>query len=229
MKTEVFARILEQTAADDNLSRSEARALRDRLKGLDVARLRALRRQVFAAARQRLIDPQSKATLAWTEELVEALDKARPEATRGAGMRKVLMAPHDDIVGWLRRLIKGARDTLDICVYTVTDDRLSRPLVEAHARGIAVRLLTETDKADDLGSDIDDLARVGIKVRMDTSDDALMHHKFMLVDGDVLATGSYNWTRSASKENHENLIITDDPALAAPFAEEFERLWKRHR
>ena len=42
-----------------------------------------------------------------------------------------------------------------------------------------------------------------------------MHHKFALFDGRRLMTGSFNWTRSASEQNEENLIVTADPVLVA--------------
>jgi mitochondrial cardiolipin hydrolase len=62
-------------------------------------------------------------------------------------------------------------------------------------------------------------------VRLDRSPDH-MHHKFAVFDRTTLATGSFNWTRSASEFNQENLVITANPALVNAFSEEFERLWK---
>ncbi|MCA9023085.1 MAG: endonuclease, partial [Planctomycetaceae bacterium] len=35
----------------------------------------------------------------------------------------------------------------------------------------------------------------------------------------------YNWTRSASYNNSENLVITNDPQLLSRFESEFEKLW----
>ena len=37
----------------------------------------------------------------------------------------------------------------------------------------------------------------------------IMHHKFCTIDNNLLITGSYNWTRTASS-NRENLILSDD-------------------
>lgn len=47
--------------------------------------------------------------------------------------------------------------------------------------------------------------------------------------GVSLATGSYNWTRSAASSNQENLIVTSHPPLVRDFAAEFERLWDAFR
>jgi phosphatidylserine/phosphatidylglycerophosphate/cardiolipin synthase-like enzyme len=52
-----------------------------------------------------------------------------------------------------------------------------------------------------------------------------MHHKFALCDAQVLLTGSFNWTRSASDHNQENILVTQETRLVEAFAREFERLW----
>ena len=54
-----------------------------------------------------------------------------------------------------------------------------------------------------------------------------MHHKFAISDNKLLLNGSYNWTKSASTENNENIAVTNDINLVKSFQKEFERLWKR--
>jgi len=54
---------------------------------------------------------------------------------------------------------------------------------------------------------------------------AHMHHKFVVLDGVVLMNGSFNWTRAASTENQENVIITNDETFVRLFQAEFARLW----
>lgn len=53
-----------------------------------------------------------------------------------------------------------------------------------------------------------------------------MHHKFVLLDGRKLITGSFNWTVTAAQSNRENVIVTDDPELVRPYLDEFRRLWE---
>lgn len=64
----------------------------------------------------------------------------------------------------------------------------------------------------------------GICVRCDTSS-VYMHHKFVLVDGRRLITGSLNWTTTAVQSNLENVIVTQERDLVQPFVVEFQRLW----
>ena len=54
-----------------------------------------------------------------------------------------------------------------------------------------------------------------------------MHHKFAIVDGRLLLTGSYNWTYSAASVNCENALATDDMFFVERYAAEFTRMWTR--
>jgi cardiolipin hydrolase len=54
-----------------------------------------------------------------------------------------------------------------------------------------------------------------------------MHHKFALFDGRLLANGSFNWTRSATHNNDENLVVTDDANLVRVFGLQFGKLWQQ--
>jgi phosphatidylserine/phosphatidylglycerophosphate/cardiolipin synthase-like enzyme len=96
----------------------------------------------------------------------------------------------------------------------------------AKRRGIAVRVITDNEKAYDTGSDVLQLANAGIPVLVDDSP-YFMHHKFAIFDGEVVLTGSYNWTRGAADNNEENLILSNDRRLLSAFKGEFERLWVR--
>ena len=87
-----------------------------------------------------------------------------------------------------------------------------------------VRIITDDEKEHDLGADISRLRNLGIPVVTDHAT-SHMHHKFAVTDRSALLTGSFNWTRSASEVNQENVLITTDPRLVAPFAAEFDRLW----
>ncbi len=143
-------------------------------------------------------------------------------AGAGAGVKIPLAAirPEDTIIAALNK----TRTHADLAVFTITDDRVSRAVRDAHQRGVKIRILSDNDKSADLGSDIEGLSRLGVEVRIDRTP-VHMHHKFAILDGSVLLNGSYNWTRSASLENHENLVISHDPSLIAAFTGEFTHCW----
>jgi len=228
MDLATIEKALADTLEDARISRSERRALRELVRpdSLDTRERRLLQSRAFELARQELIDPKSVAVLEWLEEALGAL---RPKAETGsaatAALAEAHFSPGDACWRRLAALLASAHKTADICVFTITDDRLSGAVLQAHRRGVRVRVITDDDKAHDLGSDVHDLARVGVPVRIDRSP-AHMHHKFAIFDEQTLASGSYNWTRSAASKNEENLIVTGDRRLVGAFSTEFDRLWE---
>jgi cardiolipin hydrolase len=137
---------------------------------------------------------------------------------------QVYFSPGEDCVNHIIDLINEAYTQLDICVFTISDDRISRAIVEAMKNGVEIRIISDNFKVEDTGSDIEDLSRVGIPVKLDTTDNH-MHHKFMIVDNKIVLTGSYNWTRSAALYNQENILSMDDEEVVSKFSNEFEKLW----
>lgn len=51
----------------------------------------------------------------------------------------------------------------------------------------------------------------------------LMHHKFCIIDNEIVITGSYNWTKNANT-NNENIVIVKDQQIAAFYSQEFRLL-----
>lgn len=136
----------------------------------------------------------------------------------------VHFSPGDACLNAIVNQISSARKMLDICVFTISDDRISDAIVACHRNRVQVRIITDNEKLQDLGSDIERFAKAGIVVRIDRTE-AHMHHKFALVDGKTVLTGSYNWTRSAAIYNHENVLVTSEMPVIAAYAREFQRLW----
>ena len=229
-----FDAILAGCIADRKVSRGERRALRDLLdeQALDDREAALLRSRAFAAAADAVDSPKSREVLSWLDDVVDLLVASASASASAGSVRSgsepvAYFAPHDDCVEKIVGLFRGARATVDVCVFTITDNRIARAIDAAQRRGVRVRIVTDNDKSGDLGSDIRRLEAAGIAVAFDDSGDH-MHHKFAIFDGASLLTGSYNWTRSASEHNHENFIVTSEPRLLAAFTSEFERLWARY-
>ena len=51
-----------------------------------------------------------------------------------------------------------------------------------------------------------------------------MHHKVIVIDGEIVIVGSFNFSESADKSNDENLLIIYNRAVAAKFEEEFQKV-----
>jgi len=136
----------------------------------------------------------------------------------------VCFTPGDNCVNEILEFLDSAKKSINICIFTISDDRISRKIVDCMEKGVIVKVITDNDKQNDKGSDVNWLYDKGIEVKMDMSRNH-MHHKFAIVDNKKILTGSYNWTRSAAKYNHENFLITTDKKTVEKFSAEFEKLW----
>jgi phosphatidylserine/phosphatidylglycerophosphate/cardiolipin synthase-like enzyme len=218
---ELFEQYFAATFGDQRLSRGERSALKALVEDLDPTpeqRLELVGR-AFATARGAAARARPGQVLTWLEAVVRLL-----LTTAGSKVADAVFAPHQDCALRLRKLFDAASRSVDVCVFTITDDRITRAILRAHQRGVALRIVSDDLKAFDLGSDVHRLAEAGVALRVDRSEDH-MHHKFAIFDQRLLVTGSYNWTRSAAERNRENLAVTDDRRLVTAFGEEFERLW----
>lgn len=216
---------LREHVADLKLDDEERFELRELGTRIDAERMRYMRNRAFAMARDLVLAEPSNAVavLRWLEQVVKTLDLSMVTAAAGT---TAYFTPGDSCLRKLRELCRGARRTIDVCVYTIADDRLSDELAQAHRRGIRVRIISDNDKRFDTGSDVTLLADKGIPVRLDDTP-FHMHHKFALFDGEILANGSFNWTRSASSSNQENLVVARDAYLVRCFGGQFEELWAK--
>jgi phosphatidylserine/phosphatidylglycerophosphate/cardiolipin synthase-like enzyme len=228
MRPDELDAILTSTLEDRKLSRSERSALRERVREAapDERTLELFRARAFEIARANMFGRDSLAVVDWLEDVVKALDGEAPPPSRN-GRAEALFTPGDDCPRRLAQLFDGARGSADVCVFTITDDRIAGAILAAHRRGVRVRILSDNDKSLDLGSDIDRLEAAGVPVRIDRTEHH-MHHKFAIFDRNLVVTGSYNWTRSAADFNMENMVVTDDERLIAAFSEQFEALWASH-
>ena len=217
---------LARTLDDRRLSRNERQVLEEVVDSLGSASdRREVVHRAFEVARDALAGPDDRSVLDWLEDVVKALREGSPAPT-GLPLAEAYFSPGEECVLAIHRLLANARRTADVCVFTITDDRLADDLLGAHRRGVSVRIITDDSKADDLGSDVDRLGRAGIPVRVDRSP-YHMHHKFAILDGSTLMTGSYNWTRGAARDNEENFIVTGETRLISPFVATFDRLWQK--
>lgn len=211
------------TLDDARVSRGERRALRELLADdpLTADQRLKLQQDLIAAVRDRLIDPRDKTMI---DGLSQALSLLRPHEVPRSPAR-VYFGPEDPMVETLEALISGVRKTLDIAVFTITDNRLYTKIVQAHDRGVHVRVLTDDDKAHDRGSDAWRLEDAGIEVAYDHSPHHF-HHKFVVIDDNTVVTGSYNWTRGADHNNRENFVVSHNPRLVRAYGHAFDDMWR---
>jgi phosphatidylserine/phosphatidylglycerophosphate/cardiolipin synthase-like enzyme len=70
----------------------------------------------------------------------------------------------------------------------------------------------------------DFLANQGVPTTIDANH-AIADHKVIVIDGEVVITGSFNFTKAAQEKNAENVLIIRDQAVAAQDTQN----WDAHR
>ncbi|GIW34772.1 phospholipase D-like domain-containing protein [Meiothermus sp.] len=125
--------------------------------------------------------------------------------------------------GAILELLKRANRDIWIAAFVLTDTRMVEALVQAHRRGVRVRVVIEARNLEN--SRDETLKQAGIDVRKDDNP-YTMHHKVMVVDGEWVVTGSYNFTSSGFSRNNENLLILRDSNLAQRYQREVEATWR---
>ncbi len=124
----------------------------------------------------------------------------------------------------LLKILYSAKQSLDICMFVISSRELAEVAINLHKKGVIVRVITDVEKMEIMSSQVMSFRAAGIQVRNDKSS-FLMHHKFAIIDNDILVTGSFNWTYQAVTGNKENVLTTSYAPIVKPYIEEFERLW----
>ena len=119
--------------------------------------------------------------------------------------------------------IDKATNVVRVLAYSFTSDPIAKALVAAHTRGVDVVVILDKEQRIAKHSETEFLFHAGIKTLID-SHHAIAHNKVILIDGQVVITGSFNFTNEAEEHNAENLLVIHDPTLAARYAGD----WQRH-
>lgn len=119
--------------------------------------------------------------------------------------------------------LHAAKTTVLVQAYSFTSAAIAKALVEAHGRGIDVRVILDRKETGSKYSSADFLAHARIVTLIDGAH-AIAHNKVIVIDGKAVITGSFNFTTAAEQRNAENLLVIQDRALAARYTEN----WHAH-
>lgn len=153
--------------------------------------------------------------------------RSRPamETRVGDTQLELLFSPQDrPITRRVRRLIRDARERIDVAVFYLTHKGIAQDLIAAHLRGVQVRVILDATSASNGYTKHELLRAVGIPVVIERWG-GKMHMKSAAIDGEWVITGSMNWTSAGEGGNDENTFVLRDRALAAQYHAFFERIW----
>lgn len=138
---------------------------------------------------------------------------------------EVYFSPDDSVQSRLLELLETASKSIYFLAYSFTADELGEAVRSRATAGVKVAgVVDEGQGISNTGSEFDAFLQAGLDVRLDGLD-GLMHHKVIIIDEQIIVTGSYNFSRNAEETNDENVLIIHDPATASSFLEEFWRIY----
>jgi phosphatidylserine/phosphatidylglycerophosphate/cardiolipin synthase-like enzyme len=132
-------------------------------------------------------------------------------------------SPQDRAATHVVRWIGSARQRVHFMAFSFTHNGIGDAMLERAQAGVKVEGVFETAGSDSQFSEYRRMKQAGLDVLLDGNPGAL-HHKVILVDDRVSIFGSFNFSTSADRQNDENLLIVEDPGLAAAFEAEYQRI-----
>src|SRR5215213_3029267 len=121
-------------------------------------------------------------------------------------------------------IVKSAKSSIRFLTFSFTDYPLADAMSERFNSGVDVAGVFETVGSETDAAELKTLMCRNVPVKQD-GNPGFMHHKVIVVDGQIVITGSMNFSKNAEESNDENVIIIDNAEIAQLYLQEFERVW----
>jgi phosphatidylserine/phosphatidylglycerophosphate/cardiolipin synthase-like enzyme len=132
-------------------------------------------------------------------------------------------SPHGGATDAIIRELNKAKSSILVQAYTFTSAPIAKALLNVHKRGVKVEVILDKSQRTQKYSSATFLYNQGIPVKIDAQH-AIAHNKVMIIDGETVITGSFNFTKAAEEKNAENLLVIRDKKLA----ERYIKNWEEH-
>jgi phosphatidylserine/phosphatidylglycerophosphate/cardiolipin synthase-like enzyme len=148
------------------------------------------------------------------------LDPSTRATTTPATMT-VCFTPGANCTDTIVKTLSDAKRTILVQAYSFTSAPLAKALLDAHKRGVQVQVILDKSQRTEKYSSADFLANQGVPTMIDANH-AIAHNKVIVIDGELVITGSFNFTKAAQEKNAENVLIIRDQALAAQYTQNWD-------
>ncbi|OGR91573.1 MAG: hypothetical protein A2V88_12460 [Elusimicrobia bacterium RBG_16_66_12] len=139
---------------------------------------------------------------------------------------RVAFSPEGGVEARLLEAISACGRSVDVAIFSFYSQAVADALIAAKARGVAVRAVSDVSQSRRSPA-IQSLVAAGVTLKLSAGRGGagVLHHKMMIYDGEMLAAGSFNFSRNAEKFNFESQFFTADGGDLAAYQEEFEAVW----
>lgn len=136
---------------------------------------------------------------------------------------QVYFSPHGGATEAVVDALEHATNSVLVQAYSFTSAPIARALVGCQRRELKVQVILDKSQRTEKYSEADFLRNQGVTTMIDAQH-AIAHNKIMIIDGYLVLTGSFNFTKAAEENNAENLLVINDPILAKRYTEN----WHAH-
>jgi len=158
------------------------------------------------------------------EEVVP--ETPNPEVSTDGTRMEVFFSPDDGVANRIVEILNEAQESIYFMAFSFTTDEFGEAIRVQAENGLTVAGVMEEEQVkSNVGTEYDFFKQAGLDVLID-GNEGQMHHKTMIVDGEIVITGSYNFSRSAETRNDENLVIFHNEQIAEVFLKEFQRVYQ---
>jgi phosphatidylserine/phosphatidylglycerophosphate/cardiolipin synthase-like enzyme len=126
---------------------------------------------------------------------------------------EVYFSPHGGCTDAIIKELNKAKSSVLVQADSFTSAPIAKALLNAHKRGVKVEVLLDKSQRIQKYSSATFLSNQGIPTKIDAQH-AIAHNKVMIIDGETVITGSFNFTKAAEENNAENLLVIKDRKLA---------------
>ncbi len=133
----------------------------------------------------------------------------------------------EGIRGQIIEHINQSKESIDIAIYAFTTEPIAQALLNTKERGVEIRIIVDSRQISYNSSQYSFLEDNGfnLKVLSGIKGHGIMHNKIAIYDGEIVQTGSYNWSDNAEFNSWENVVFIDDATIVKRYQDYFEKMW----
>ncbi len=130
-------------------------------------------------------------------------------------------SPPDEVMAKLVSYVQGAKKSVHYMIFTYTDENLAAAMIARARAGLDVQGVIENRGASQ--GALVSLFCAKLPVKTD-GNKYTMHHKVIIIDGETVITGSFNFTKSADNANDDNVLVIHNLSVAAQYEQEYQKI-----
>jgi phosphatidylserine/phosphatidylglycerophosphate/cardiolipin synthase-like enzyme len=137
---------------------------------------------------------------------------------------QVYFSPNGGCTESIVKEIDAAKSEILVQAYSFTSSPIAKALTDAFKRGVNVEAILDKSQRKEKYTAATFLANAGIPTFIDDKH-AIAHNKIIIIDKEIVITGSFNFTKAAEEKNAENLLILKSKELAKEYMDN----WYKHK